>query len=623
MYAPPPTRDIFGSTFFPAVGSGVLLGLAFPFSHASAPFQGWLALIAYVPLLLRYLKNSSDSGSDRTTQSRNPVSSPSILSAGRWFAEGLVVHLIAYAIAFHWVVFHPMVETVLASIGAIMGLALLASIPWAVAAGIVRWDGRLGLPAWALLAWAIEHALSYGSWALPWPVLSMTQGSLPHATLAAVVGAPGLAAIVILVNAGTALAFSRVRHRSTRPVSPQGIRNVSTPGVLLAMLFVTGALATGLTTSTTTSAEQVVRTALDGPTDSAGSSANLRLLLVQPSVPATDWARQNSRDNTDVLIRLTTSRFGSNGKSIPSDTVDLVVWPESALTLFYFAITDSMRAPSRVPAALLTGGIMSASSRSTGSSRSTASSRSASSRSASTSKTPTGTERVSAASRSLHNRALLYVDGASPPKTYAKHHLVPFAERVPGVGRLPFLEALSVPSGGVTTYEPGPGPVLFSTRDLRPDRSDMPSPVSFAPLICFETVVGPYVRQAARRGAELFVGLSQVGWWGNSAVLPQYQILTTLRAIETGRPIVVNTVSGPSFTATPQGDIHRHTRWQESTTRVVTPSAGGPTWYLEHAKLMHVALASLLVAGAWLLSKGSGGSPPKGITFPPDRWARS
>jgi len=594
MTAPPPPRDTFGSTGFPAVGSGVLLGLAFPFSLASAPFQGWLALIAYVPVLLRYLK-ASDSGSDRTTQTRNPVSSPSILSAGRWLADGLVVHLIAYAIAFHWVVFHPMLETVLASVGAIMGLALLASIPWAVAAGMARWDGRLGLPAWALSAWAIEHALSYGSWALPWPVLSMTQGSLPHAPLAAVVGAPGLTALVLFVNAGTALAFSRVRHCSAQSVSPQGISNVSTPGVLLAMLFVTGALATGLTTSTTPSAEQVVRTALDGPTDSPSSGAALRLLLVQPSVPATDWARQNSRDNTDVLTRLTTSVFGSNGRSTPPDTVDLVVWPESALTLSFFAITDSTRAPSRFPAALLTGGIMSASSRST-----------ASSRSASTSRTPTGSERASAASRSLSNRALLYVDGASPPKTYAKHHLVPFAERVPGVGRLPFLEVLSVPSGGVTAYEPGPGPVLFSTRDLRPNRSDMPSAVSFAPLICFETVVGPYVRQAARRGAGLFVGLSQIGWWGNSAVLPQYQILTTLRAIETGRPIVVNTVSGPAFTATPRGDIHRHTRWQESTARVVTASAGGPTWYLEHAKLMHVALASLLVAGAWLLSRGSG-----------------
>jgi apolipoprotein N-acyltransferase len=169
------------------------------------------------------------------------------------------------------------------------------------------------------------------------------------------------------------------------------------------------------------------------------------------------------------------------------------------------------------------------------------------------------------------NRVRLFLPGASPPDArsggaadaslaYDKHHLVPFAEHVPLVDDWPALQRLSVPAGGVAGYVRGPGPVLFSIPTRTPG-----TPVRVAPLICFETVVGPYVQTAAEK-ADVIVAVSQVGWWGTSGILPQYRALTRLRALETGRPIVVATVTGPSFVARPDGTVDVLTDWMSSTT---------------------------------------------------------
>jgi len=100
----------------------------------------------------------------------------------------------------------------------------------------------------------------------------------------------------------------------------------------------------------------------------------------------------------------------------------------------------------------------------------------------------------------------------------------------------------------------------------------------------------------------VLVGLSHVGWWGRSALLPQYRALTSLRALETGLPVVVATVRAPSFTAQPDGSVTLHTDWMQKTAvRVPVPRASRApftTW----ATWIHAGIALMLVGATRIAS---------------------
>jgi len=602
---------------FPAIGfSAALLALSFPLADAgplSGPL-GWCALAAYVPLLAWAIDQKQAA----------PI--------GRVFAITLLVHLLAYGAAFHWVVFHSNPITVAASVGGLMTLAMLASIPLTIA----RWAAKRGgsgwlLPAWAALTLGLEHLLSMGPWALPWPVLSMTQATLPHAGLARWIGAPGLTALVLLTNA--TLAAWLIRDWA----SPWRLRGV---GIALGLTF----LLAPLLQLPDEAGSHVQTGTLNAP--------RAELLIVQPGMDVESWVRTDAAavnllmhqtkaalapERSDTCSDSTTPPPAPNDPApndpVPNDpapndpapndpapndpapnastpnasTPSVIVWPESALFDVSFAITDydwQIHAFLRsLPAPLLTGAMLES-------------------------------PRKVSPTRAFFQNAALWIDPRdathipSPrandndlldrPPVYAKHHLVPFAERVPFSGAIPALQQLAVPSGGVAesggiaAYVPGPGPTVFpppaATARSTPSVADVQHrSFRVAPLICFETIIGPYVRAASmpantHTGPSVLVGLSHVGWWGRSAILPQYRALTSLRALETGLPVVVATVRAPSFTAHPDGSVTLHTDWMQRTAvRVRVPRASRApfaTW----AGWIHAGIALLLVGATRIAS---------------------
>lgn len=598
-----------------------MLALAFPSSGAlpGSDSFGLLALGAYVPLLSWAMGEG---------QHKPP---------GFVFAISLATHLIAYGVAFHWVAFHPNSITVAASIGGVMTLALLASGPLALAAWVAeRTSVRWLLPTWAVSVLGLEHLLSVGPWALPWPVLSMTQAALPHAVLARWIGGPGLTAIVLLANALGAAAFYLVRRRSVVLHTKTADRRRKAVSWMIAVSVLTGVIILPRVFP--------VSTGSDG--QEPHSSARPSLLLVQPGTPSETWAQVDTAEAVDALIRQTrqalhadagpahrnlddgrrtgrrtnfnsidggppvypnaeaTDVSGADVSAADVSTADvspaqIVVWPETALPPFYFAITEyregltSILQPRRP---LLAGAVL--------------------------------PDSGGTSTYDLYRNAALWIsrkdsrsdrhrlpDARQAPRLlpqqlrsevrvsmYAKHHLVPFAERVPFVDEISILRHLTVPSGGVAGYVPGPGPVSFPPRSFEAS----PAPFTLLPLICFETVIGPYVRSAARaadrRRPTAFVALSHVGWWGDSAVLPQYRALTRLRAMETGVPIVVATVRSPAFTAHPNGDVSIHTRWMQKTTTYVTPPASNVAPFVRWASWIDLTMAAVLFASIAVLT---------------------
>ena len=305
-----------------------------------------------------------------------------------------------------------------------------------------------------------------------------------------------------------------------------------------------------------------------------------------------------------------------NDSTRRSQRLFAIVWPETAISASLFAITDYRQRfvafAQSLPAPLLTGAILE-------SSRDTAG-------------------RVAG---SFYQNAALWLDPDSlvgdpaanadlvrqldRMAVYAKHHLVPFAEQVPFAGTVPALRKFAVPSGSapgsnsIAGYAPGPGPTVFPplSLELYPSFQNGATAglendprLRIAPLICFETIMGPYARAASMPDIDpssgapnVFVALAHVGWWGRSAVLPQYRALTSLRSLETGLPVIVATVRGPSFTAYPDGSVRLHTRWMQSTTVLVSIPEASLAPFSRKAGWIHIGITVLLIVGCRYVSK--------------------
>lgn len=107
---------------------------------------------------------------------------------------------------------------------------------------------------------------------------------------------------------------------------------------------------------------------------------------------------------------------------------------------------------------------------------------------------------------------------------YAKRHLVPFGERMPFQGVLPFLGRIGL---GQAEWTPGAAPVLFPAD----------SAGAFSTLICFESIFPDLARGDVRRGARWLVNITNDEWFGRSAALPQHAAMAQFRAVENRVPL--------------------------------------------------------------------------------------
>lgn len=133
-----------------------------------------------------------------------------------------------------------------------------------------------------------------------------------------------------------------------------------------------------------------------------------------------------------------------------------------------------------------------------------------------------------------HNAAVLLTGPDDPPQVYPKTHLVMFGEYIPFRESFP-LFAIIVGSLVPADFDAGTGPVIFR----------LPSPpVAIAPLICFEDTLGYLARDAAIQGAQLFVNITNDGWFKRSAASRQHAAHAVFRCVETRRPMVRSANTG-------------------------------------------------------------------------------
>lgn len=150
-----------------------------------------------------------------------------------------------------------------------------------------------------------------------------------------------------------------------------------------------------------------------------------------------------------------------------------------------------------------------------------------------------------------YNAAVL-VDGSSKLQFYHKSKLVPGVEQTPFGNSLSFMKPLFEHFGGTTG---GYG------RDPEPSVLYAQSGIGAAPVICYESIWGDYVREYIQKGAQFIAIVTNDGWWENTSGKDQHLQYAKLRAIENRRWVARSANTGISAFINQRGDIVQQTEW--------------------------------------------------------------
>lgn len=152
-------------------------------------------------------------------------------------------------------------------------------------------------------------------------------------------------------------------------------------------------------------------------------------------------------------------------------------------------------------------------------------------------------------SEARHNSAFVLGPGLTVEARVDKKHLVPFGEYVPW----PFgaLVRQIVPIGGTV-----PGEVFRSIPVRFADADGKERALNLGVTICYEGVFPEISRALKNAGANLHVNVTNDGWYGISAAPTQHLLFYSLRAIESGMPVVRAANTGKSGWVDTRGRLH-------------------------------------------------------------------
>ena len=268
------------------------------------------------------------------------------------------------------------------------------------------------------------------------------------------------------------------------------------------------------------------------------AKADHAALLVQQNIPvAANWTPDYFQQTLQALTNLTIK--SASGAS--PNTIDLVIWPESPAPLF----TNDAHFRT----------LISATARTTGS------------------WIVVGAIGSNAARPNdegpLFNSAALISPEGDWTERYDKVHLVPFGEYLPYPSLFSF-------AGGLTK-EVGQFDRGTSRQPLNAGGQKL------GILICYESIFPDEVRQSANLGAQVFVNISNDGWYGDSGAYTQHLNQTRMRAIENDRWLLSATDTGVTAAIDPWGRIAAHIPRKERSTLVAAYSLTSvTTFYTRH-----------------------------------------
>jgi apolipoprotein N-acyltransferase len=244
--------------------------------------------------------------------------------------------------------------------------------------------------------------------------------------------------------------------------------------------------------------------------EAPAAKADHAALLVQENIPvAADWTpaqlEQTLRELTELTVNSATRNAGTK--------IDLIVWPESPAPFFtndanFRAIVSNM--VRKTGGWIVVGAI--------------------------------GSDAAHPNDEGpLFNSAALISPQGAWTVRYDKVHLVPFGEYLPFPSLFSFAGGLTKEVG---QFEHGK-----SRQPLNAGGEQL------GIFICYESIFPDEVRQSADLSAQVFVNISNDGWYGDSGAYAQHLNQTRMRAIENDRWLLSATDTGVTAAIDPWGRI--------------------------------------------------------------------
>ncbi len=236
----------------------------------------------------------------------------------------------------------------------------------------------------------------------------------------------------------------------------------------------------------------------------AANPGRERAVLVQPNLSETeDWTNRSIEEARNRIASVSLQAALSRPEGPPR----LLVWPEVPAPFVYDSDPDFREQTSHLAQLARTSFLF-------------------------------GTVAHTAAGAPL-NSAILLGPGGEYLGRYDKMYLVPFGEFVPRF--FSFVNRITQEAGD---FEAGKRLVVFRAEGRR-----------LGTFICYEAVFPHLVRRFAADGAELFVNISNDGYFGRSAAREQHLKIVRMRAAENRRWILRTTNDGITATIDPAGRI--------------------------------------------------------------------
>jgi apolipoprotein N-acyltransferase len=192
--------------------------------------------------------------------------------------------------------------------------------------------------------------------------------------------------------------------------------------------------------------------------------------------------------------------------------------------------------------------------------------------------TPAGGVRV-------FNTNLLYDPDGRLQGTYSKQHLVPYGEYVPFRQELSFIQELQqIPHD----FKAGTKTRVFNVRGR-----------VIGTVVCFESAFGPLVRDFVRDGAGAIVVTTNNRSYRRSANSAQHLALSQMRAAETARPVLHDSISGITAVIDSSGVVHQRTRlFHNAVVTGTVTTERGKTPYVRYGDWVEWACALTVLAAA-------------------------
>jgi apolipoprotein N-acyltransferase len=194
------------------------------------------------------------------------------------------------------------------------------------------------------------------------------------------------------------------------------------------------------------------------------------------------------------------------------------------------------------------------------------------------------------------NTALFLPPGStSAPQFYHKTKLVPLFERMPFMQYLGFLGKYSLELGGYS-----------GTYSLRQERKTFVSPdtsVTILPIVCFESIFGPYCSRNLPKEVGFICMITNDGWWKNTPGYRHHFNFSPVRAIENRRDFVRVANTGISALISAKGMVIAKTPWWKKTTlKGKVHLRRGQTFFARHGD--YLGRISLVLGGCLVLYAG-------------------